>query len=1679
MLKNERNYLELSDFLDENRCSEEYLRHACLGQSLFWPLLTSKFSNEQIVKKFRPLLTTKPPIQYNYAEYVPHPTYFRINIYNYLNLITKKETIDLLPYYLLELKQLGKAWSDILFPLLASPVAVKEKQIKPSLDSLLSFHNKNPALLRALYPCVSRLLKQIGAKNFIPAFGFDSLAIVEHLDPSFLEYFPQNSVNHSNIAEFLGFHSLLTNDQVSKVFQSLFACGEPFPSNSKLFKEPNVLTLTNDSLYKRKHFFDLLFNKAQECLINENNTKFQTVTEYFSHIREWVVLSQFETIYPENPNYFEELSKMYYFEPINSSSTNSAFLTFVQNTASTLSGNQNSTEAPNLTTYSGTTASERTEFENKTLYFFERLRNDKEVVSKIKFLMGISLQQKDFIEKSIPLILRPVIHDKNSVNEELYEYLLSKMMYIVSDKDRFRDISFLYTLRLFTIIFDKEPHDINLLGGTDPDLTENSDKSEITDSNDKSQKPLIRIDCEKIAKYLTLIPDQTIIQDVVLDLFSLLFLDDVDFYLEDCQNLITTIIPYASKSILPSLSIAMTKMQISSHLGITRFKDCLFSAETYFLYCIKRKEFKLAEKIVENYPKLVRVSQIALQLNNFRNNLQIDLNQDIENYYKVEQFFSFSSKQIKCNDLHKYKQEVLEYIKNNAYKDFYIIDKVLKRRNDDILQPIESKDFFSQLTNEVNKSIEDKSIFKKDKRFIMTKNFTAFLSIYNQNEGKSIGDIISNADDEEALSVILGPNSIEHILASNNGEKLIPMLQKQHPIVAKALTIENEINQKKTENDEKFKKMFIFTKENEDSSHDNILLNINDKYNEDQVASALTFFVKERDVDKILDLFFLYPQICQNKSIINSLGIDLPLYIQIFPEKSSKYLEKCAKIGIKSTDIKEIIDDLLEKEGKIKLAKQLSKYYQMEKHYQEKIAQLSISDPQFIIKSSEGDLTLRYELFALLPNKAKTFELKQQVYGIDSNNTENIQEIARKYSNIDFDDELYNFILAQDEKHKKEKEQNTFLVNPNDRLLNSLQIFKEEFSEILWVSTLIPLISLFKSSKKVCPFLCNKILHQISKLRITSQNEEEETISILRKTLKIMKQIKFEVTQFDAFSYESQLSKIDTLVTVLSNRLFTRFSVEFNLNFFQENNFGTDIINKCSEYDINVITDVNSAWRCDSSFAALNLCEYSFILGDNKVCWDIIEKKKRFGGNMSREDLATVIRDLSFPILFNVVKKDTNIIQDEVNYHYISKNPSDNEKMEEEPDYVHEISVNLPYDRIKIVLSGEGIETVYKEQALALSDIIEAFCSLHEHIIFCSSNSMLNIAYSSWNKLPPTQRTVHFALKDIIYPSLSCGQSSWNKFLRSFTQTTDLKDFPLEGVISHLSHNRMYAALSSFFYHMRDYEKSSFARINLLQTRVNWSQKLNDAKFIVDSLMKEVNKRQSQKNEEKNKRPAVELPPMQKLYQEISRRNHKVIKDIDLMRYSVIAGLECSFVQMCIDEKIGFINVDLFNQIPADALKMATLALVNHRFNLCLGICDLYTDKTSKNESNSLLIMVIQNSIDQINDNGKRPQNIPLFLEQLSKKVDEKSYRRIVVPFVKCIYSRAADISTVPKFIMKHVKGISFQIEVMMQLDFCNEAIAYAQTKGTREDLLFIENSIRAKGNKELLSKVQKLTLRK
>ena len=158
---------------------------------------------------------------------------------------------------------------------------------------------------------------------------------------------------------------------------------------------------------------------------------------------------------------------------------------------------------------------------------------------------------------------------------------------------------------------------------------------------------------------------------------------------------------------------------------------------------------------------------------------------------------------------------------------------------------------------------------------------------------------------------------------------------------------------------------------------------------------------------------------------------------------------------------------------------------------------------------------------------------------------------------------------------------------------------------------------------------------------------------------------------------------------------------------------------------------------------------------------------------------------------------------------------------------------------------------------------------------------------------------------------------------------------------------------------------------------------------------------------------------------------------------------------------------------------MATLALVNHRFNLCLGICDLYTDKTSKNESNSLLIMVIQNSIDQINDNGKRPQNIPLFLEQLSKKVDEKSYRRIVVPFVKCIYSRAADISTVPKFIMKHVKGISFQIEVMMQLDFCNEAIAYAQTKGTREDLLFIENSIRAKGNKELLSKVQKLTLRK
>lgn len=1495
-------FLDFPAVSNQNRSAIEFIRHACLGQSPFWNIFGTFFTEEELFQKFSDLLSSKPPTQYSTNEYCPHPIFFRVDLYNFINGKTKKANLDLTSYFLLELKKLNKKWSEELYPYVSNPQKPAEKYIKQIFENIQHFLRKEQPLLYALEPNITQLLKLIGPKRFMSELGLETFEIVNTIDPSYLEFFQPSSINATNIAEFLQFPSFIKDEKMTKVFQSLFECGEPFPTSSKLFKENNVLTLTNDVIIKHKNFFDILYMKANSSFLADNTTKLANITESFPELNPWLVLTNYEYLVNDRVH-FDTLIAQY----------------------------SNNDMCYNI---------------------FERFSNDNAIINQIALFLGMKISPDDLANKSIPFIIVPAI---DNVEDEILDKFMNGKLIILSDKEREYDISILYGYKCY-------------------------------------QSVLEHFDPVKLNHYLSKIKSPEILATLILDLFSLLFLPELNLSLEDAKLLITAIMPFASPKEYEVISRGLSRLQFGQYLGFTTFSECLYSQEEALVKCLQAKLYELCEKTVAGNNKLVKICQAAQALDFLRTNSTATLKEP-NDVFEIEKNFSYQiSSEISTSD--------------NSLKRIYESRK--SKTPLQILSLFENSSVLNEVIKTANKSMNEKEYVEKiPEKFTQLHQFYSMLLLMKEHNCKSPAGMFADMKDSNMITKMLGPNSIERLLLTQDSMELLPYLESEFPLVAKCMKMQDIQKTNKTKDED-------------------VLDSLDAKVDEKMFIQEISEAVKSNDISMLIDLRLKDQNLFDKQKI----KVSLPDFINIYPDKSSKSLGTVVELGITDMDSKIIIDKLFEKKEYM-LAKTISQEFSDVDYFIDKMTESVKSDPFCLKKYGE----MAFNILNLLPTEICTTSLKNATLGVDIKSI-SVESLAKKLTGLDIDDELYSKLsvqLQEDITKTLEKVQSKFK-------------FAVSYAEILAVEESISRIALFKKKQHIQRLLCEAVLNAVSTLKFNSVETERETIRIMTKACRVLNKVKVEISKSEAFVYEKQASQLSALTKIFTEHiLYGRYSIPVELSYFNTLAFVDDLSQKCILKDVDIIDDIKGPWKYVSSLALLSRSVTSFLIGDSKECWDCISRQKVLGGHLSSNQIQIAVRDLSFPYLFFITPTQNNdpylsMLLGSNSKMLVSANDK-NWKMRSSfadtiPNKPHGIALRSIYERVKSILDGVDINIMLKEQALALNDIILTFFGPAEHAAFCSGCGMFESALESYDLLPATLKNANVALKTIFAPAIANLQ--WKKLLRLLDDVA--KHVNVEQVADFLWQKGMSEFSLSLLTKLRKFEKAVNYRVQILPTRDSWQSKLVDLKFIVDTIVSEINFRSSN--------PTAEFS----------------IPNTQLTKMSAVAGIEHMFVQMCIDENIPYQNIDLIGGKRSDALQMAVMSILHGRFHLLLGICDCYA---------GLIDDSMKMAIDKMSDSGRHPEKIPLFLELLSKKVDAKTYYKIAKVFVLTVASRAADMNAMSKFIKTHVKGISLQVELLLILKFGSEALSTA-VRGGNDDIAKVIEYAEVNGDEMLYSAAQR-----
>lgn len=375
----------------------EIIRHICINQERFTFIFSSLLEESDYVNLLKSLCQSSPPKIFTTTKIYPNEVYFQYSANILLSKENIEEGIDLQSFYVYELKKLGKLWSGELFQALTSNTSqFPLTRLYFNLSFLLK---KKMPLFRSIKSLFWELLHKFQNSDLVKTFGMTIFEMDDQIDIDILSsYDIIKNVTNQNISTFLQIPAVLTTEKSSKLIQSLLSCSEPFPGYSKLFKEPNILTLINDSIVKRSHFIENILKVGLSY--NCNLSKLISLTESCccsEFLPFYFILSDGQI----NDQPIEELSKL---------------------------------------------------DDSHAFHIFKRFYGDRKITDFFRINLGKIVPIEKLFDESLVYLLKPVLFE--NIDTDSIINLSNQFFYTISDKDRDIDFDFYFGFRVICLILN-------------------------------------------------------------------------------------------------------------------------------------------------------------------------------------------------------------------------------------------------------------------------------------------------------------------------------------------------------------------------------------------------------------------------------------------------------------------------------------------------------------------------------------------------------------------------------------------------------------------------------------------------------------------------------------------------------------------------------------------------------------------------------------------------------------------------------------------------------------------------------------------------------------------------------------------------------------------------------------------------------------------------------------------------------------------------------------------------------------------------------------------------------------------------------------------------------------------------------------------------------------------------
>lgn len=373
----------------------EIIRHICINQEHLTYAYSPFLNHSDYIDLLNKLKNSSPPEIFKTTKAYINNIFYYYSINVLLNKENIFQNINLQSYYLCELKKCNKFWSNELYQALSNEtIQLSIRNLSFNLTRLL---DKKRPLFRCLQSQFWKILHQYSNSDLIKFFGLTIFEMDDQIDLSLLNSLDLiKNINSLNISTFFQIPSVLLTGQSSKLIQSLISCSEPFPGCSKLFKETNIITLINDSIMKKYHFFEniLKVGISYNCNISKltDLTKSCCCSEILPF---YFILNDGEI----NEQPIDELSKL---------------------------------------------------DDSKICNIFKRIYGDRLMSDLLRKSLGTIIPIERLNEVSFVSLLRPVLFDFTILNPIID--LSSNVFYSLNDHDRNSDFDFYFGLRLIYLI---------------------------------------------------------------------------------------------------------------------------------------------------------------------------------------------------------------------------------------------------------------------------------------------------------------------------------------------------------------------------------------------------------------------------------------------------------------------------------------------------------------------------------------------------------------------------------------------------------------------------------------------------------------------------------------------------------------------------------------------------------------------------------------------------------------------------------------------------------------------------------------------------------------------------------------------------------------------------------------------------------------------------------------------------------------------------------------------------------------------------------------------------------------------------------------------------------------------------------------------------------------------------